>query len=98
MESVFIELDQLDLNDEQRHQLGSLIDANLHHTILDAILTELNPEDKKVFLEYLSKDDHDKIWEHLNSKVDNIEEKIKNAAEQLKKELDEDIKESKKVK
>lgn len=96
IDSITVELDELELSDQQKHHLSSLIDSNLHHTILDAILSQLNEEDKKIFLEHLAKEDHDKIWIHLNSKVDKIEDKIKDAANTLKEQIKKDIQESKK--
>jgi hypothetical protein len=98
IDSLFVELDYLELTDSEKEHLGELIDANLHHEILDAILSQLNEEDKKKFLHHMSKDEEGKIWELLNEKADNIEDKIKAAAEIVKKELHEDIAEAKKLK
>ena len=95
IQSIIIELDNMNLSDKEKTHLAHLFDSTLHHTILDAVLSELSPEDKEKFLEHLSKEENDKIWELLNSKVDNIEEKIKKTAEDLKKEMHKDIKESK---
>ncbi len=95
IESVIVELDRLELSETEKKHLASLIDANLQHTILDAILSQLNQEDKKNFLKHLEEQDHQQIWQFLTAKIDNIEEKIKVAAQQLKKELHEDIKQSK---
>ncbi len=95
IESVIAELDKLDLSQEQKIHLTGLIDSSLHHTVLDAVLSELSPEDKRVFLNYLQEDDHGKIWKFLNEKVNNIEEKIKKAAQDLKSELHHDLKEAK---
>lgn len=92
IESIVIELDKLDLSEDQRHHLATVIDSSVHYTILDAILSELNDQDKRVFLQHVKENDHDKIWKFLNIKVDNIEEKIKKAAEDLKMELHKDIK------
>lgn len=91
-QSIIVELDKLDLTDEQKTHLAGLIDSSLHHTVLDAVLSELSDADKKVFLQSLKEDDHGKIWQFLNEKVDNIEDKIKKAAEDLVKEMHEDIK------
>lgn len=98
IESLIIELDKLDLIKEQKIHLTNLIDSSLHHSVLDAILSELSDTDKKAFLNHLKEDDSAKIWQFLNEKVDNIENKIKKAADDLKQELQEDIKEAKKAK
>lgn len=95
-ETLHIELSKLDLSEDQQEHLKELIDSSTHHAILDAILSELSEEDKVIFLSHLAADEHMKVWEHLLTKVDNIEEKIKLAAESLKKELHKDIEEVKK--
>lgn len=94
IESIAIELDKLDLSKEQKLHLASLVDSNLHHTILDAILSELAEEDKKVFLSHIKSEDNEKAWQLLNDKVSNIEDKIKKVAEDLKEELHKDLKEA----
>jgi len=86
-----LELGEMDLTPSERIHLISLIDSNIHHAILDLILSELNPLDKKTFLAHLASENHNKIWKLLNEKVENIEEKIKKTAEDLKKELHKDI-------
>ena len=94
--SVFsLELGNMDLNPSQRLELIALVESNLHQVILDAVLSELSEEDKKIFLKYLHVNDQEKIWQHLRTKVQNIEEKIKKAAEDLKKEMHNDIKDAK---
>jgi len=95
--TLSLELGDMDLTQQERVHLISLIDSNIHHEILDLILSELNPEDKKTFLTHLASEDHDKVWKLLNEKVENIEEKIKKTAEDLKQELHKDIKEVKKI-
>lgn len=90
--TLSLELGDMDLTQEERIHLISLINSNLHHEILDLVLSELDEEDKKIFLKHLAHEEHDKVWELLNKKVDNIEEKIKKTAEDLKKELHKDIK------
>ena len=92
---ISLELGDLDLSKDERIHLIQLVEDNIHHAILDAILSELSEEDKKIFLHHLVEDDHDKVWEHLNQKIENIEDKIKNVAESIKKELHRDIKEMK---
>lgn len=95
VESLIVELDKLKLTREQKIHLSGLIDSSLYHTVLDAVLSKLSPTDKKVFLNYLREDDHSKIWEYLNEKVDNIEDKIKKAAHDLMTQLHQDLKEAK---
>ncbi|OGE30835.1 hypothetical protein A2631_04065 [Candidatus Daviesbacteria bacterium RIFCSPHIGHO2_01_FULL_44_29] len=98
VQSLIIELDQMDLSDKEKLHLANLLDSTFHHTILDAILRELNEEDKTIFVKLHAENDSKKFWEFLNKKVDNIEDKIKSAAAQLTKELHKDIKEAKGLK
>lgn len=91
-----LELGDMDLSSEERVELISLAESQLHHIVVDTILSQLSEEDKKIFLQHLVADNHEKLWNHLNTKVKNIEEKIKQAAEDLKKELHTDIQEAKK--
>lgn len=98
IESVLEELNSLDLTGEQRTHLADLLDSSLHHTILDAILSELSDQDKRVFLLHLNKNDHDMIWKFLNEKVLGVESKIQKAAEDLKEELHKDLKKAKQTK
>lgn len=96
IESIIVELDKLDLSKEQKVHLTSLIDSSLHHTILDVILSQLNDQEKRVFMQHLTEGIHDKIWKFLNDKVDGVEDKIKKAAQDLKVKLHEDVKKAKK--
>lgn len=95
IESVITELDKLDLSAEQKLHLTGLIDSTLYHSILDAILSELSESDKVVFLNHLKEDDESKIWDFLNAKINNIEDKIKKSADDLKIKLHKDLKEAK---
>src|SRR5258708_21254412 len=90
--TISLEIGNMELKKEERVHLLSLAESNIHHAIMDAILSELNEEDKKKFIEHLNIDNHDEIWKLLTGKIDNVEEKIKKAAEDLKKELHKDIK------
>ena len=96
VESIIVELDKMDLTQEQKSHLASLVDSSLHQTILDAILSELSDADKRAFIQHLDKADHEKIWRFLTEKVDGVEDKIKKAAGDLKKELHEDLRKAKK--
>lgn len=96
IKSIIISLDQLDLTREQKLHLARLIDSSLHNKILDLVLSELGEGDKKQFLNHLRTRSHGKIWQLLNGKIDNIEDKIKNVIQSLKGEMEEDIKKAKK--
>lgn len=94
IDSILFELDQMDLSDKEKEHLISLVDTSLHNTILDVVLSELSDSDKRVFLTKLTCEDNSRVWEFLNQRVDKIEDKIKKAAEDLKNELHQDIKEA----
>lgn len=89
--TLSIELGDMDLSPKERLHLISLIDSNIHHEILNLILSELSHLDKKTFLTYLISENHDKVWEFLNEKIKDVEGKIKKTAEDLKKEMHKDI-------
>lgn len=86
------ELEGLDLSPAEKAELIELADKNIHHEVMDVILSQLDGEDKKKFLELLLENKHEEIWKHLNEKINDIEKKIKQAADQIRKELTEDIK------
>lgn len=95
VDTLHIHIEELDLENHQKDEIKTLVNDSLYHAILDSILSELSEEDKKVFLSHLVNDDHDKLWELLVGKIENVEDKIKNTAEAVKKELHEEIKTSK---
>ncbi len=93
---IYLNLSELKLSDEERAHLMTLVEANIHVTVINTTLSELSEEDKKLFLKNLIANEHDKIWQHLKEKASGIEEKINNSLKELKKELLKDIEESKK--
>lgn len=96
LESLTIEFDKMDLSNEEKSHLISLAHSSLHYAVLDVVLSMLSESDKKLFLEHLDFDDQNKTWKMLKDKIENIEEKIKITAEDLKKQLHKDIEEVKK--
>lgn len=90
-DSLFSRLESLKLKKDEHEHLVSLLESNMHHTILDAILSELSEEDKKLFLQELASDDDESIWKFLKKKIDHIEDKIEKTAQELQKELHSDI-------
>ena len=95
MDTLIAELDILEISATEKRELEKLAHDNLHHAILDAILSELANRDKKIFLANLEYETHDKIWKHLIENVEKIEEKIKIIAHKTKEELRRDIQEAK---
>lgn len=95
---ITVELAEMELTPDERIHLISLIEANIHSTVVETVLSNLTEEDKKVFLKNLVSNDHQIIWGHLKNKAKNIEEKIIKSVEALKKEFYKDIKEIQKDK
>jgi len=92
LDSLEIDLDLLTLSKSEKDELLELGHVHVHQTVMDAILSELNGADKKRFLELMAEGRDEKIWEHLNDKVERIEDKITEAAHAIKKEMRADIK------
>lgn len=93
--SISIGLAETDLTQEERIHLIALAESNVHHAVLDTVLSELPEEDKKEFLKHVINENHDKVWELLKNKSEDIEEKIRKTAGDLLKELHKDIQETK---
>lgn len=94
--SISLAIAEMDMDKEERKHLISLVEENLHHAILDAVLSELSDKDKQEFIELFAEGRDEEIWALLKDRVDNIEDKIKITSEDLKKELHKDIEDSKK--
>ncbi len=97
VESIIVKLDNMKLSDKERLHLANLFDSTIHHTILDTVLSNLKDSDKRLFVNHMSENNHDKIWKFLKEKIDNIEEKIKISADLIKKEFENDLKEAEKL-
>lgn len=93
--SISLSLGDMDLTQNERKELLGLVEANMHKAIMDLVLSNLSEDDKKEFLLHVSLDHHESIWNLLKAKIGGIEEKIKKAAEDLQKQLHEDIEDSK---
>jgi hypothetical protein len=96
IDSLTSALDTLELTKDEKAHLLALAQSNIHHAVLDAILSELSAEDKVQVLKHVASDKHGEVWDLLNTKIEKIEDKIKAAAESLTKELHEDITQTKK--
>lgn len=96
IDTVHIELSDMDLTDNERDHLLQLAESNLHHKIIDAVLSQLTDDEKKVFLRQIHTDDHANVWRFLNKKSKHIESLIKETADDLIDKMHKDIKEAKK--
>ena len=91
LDTLHVHLDDMDIEEHEREELRELVESNMYHAVLDAILLELSEEDKRALLQLVVEGEEEKVWELLNNKIDNIEEKIKKTAEDIKKILHKDI-------
>lgn len=91
-ETLASDLESLNLSKKEKEELLEIAHINTHQSIIDTVLSHLEEEDKRRFLELLAEGKDEKIWEHLNAKVEKIEDKITAAADEIKRELKEDIK------
>ncbi len=96
IESIYTILDVMDLDHEEKQELIVIIESTVHHTIIDTVLSELSEKDKKIFLEHLSKENHEDLWKHLKKNIEKVEHKINRAVNILLQELHLDVQEAKK--
>jgi hypothetical protein len=92
LDSLHMELSTLQLDPKEKEELVSIAEVNVHHVVLDSVLSELSEPEKKQFLLHLTKEKHEDIWKLLKEKNINIEEKIKNIVENMLESLNNDIK------
>lgn len=99
-EEVEIELKKLELTREERHELERLIDSMVHHKVVGRILTHLSAEHHEEFLDRYHKKPYDPtLLAWINQRIeDSVEKHVKQEIQELKKELLEDIRSSKKAK
>lgn len=99
LEPILEKLHEMEFSDEERFHLASLLDSMLHHAIIDEVLSNLSSEDKRVFLKYLHDNPEDvNILTFLQSKIENIEDRISKVSDELMVKLYKDIEEAKGVK
>ncbi len=94
---ISVKLTEINLSEDEKTHLISLVEANIHSTVIDTVLSELSKEDKKIFLQNLVSNDHEKTWEHLRSRIGKTEDKITKAIGKLKEDLIKDLLEAKKL-
>lgn len=96
--SIEVELDTLELTMEEKEELTVIMDTTIHHVVVDTVLSELSPADKKSFLSHMMHEKHDEIWQLLRERMHEPEAKITKAVHSLKEEMHGEIRESKEAK
>jgi hypothetical protein len=97
-QQVVVRMEELEIDEHDRIGLSNLLEETLHSHIVAAVLDELDEKDRENFVRLMRDGDDGKIWEFLDKRVLNIENKIKQAADDLEEKIHEDIKEAKDVK
>jgi len=93
--TLTLEIAELNIDSNQRVHLLSLAEANIHSVVVANVLNNLSDEDKKVFLKNVALEDHDQTWQHLTSKIKNVEDLVRSTAVKTIEDLLKDIKEVK---
>lgn len=94
LEEVEVEINNLDLEAEEKEELHHLIDEMVHHRVLNRVLQVLPRHHHASFLVEFKKRPHDPaLIDYINEKIDeSVEKVVKEEIEKLKKELLEDLK------
>lgn len=95
IDTIEVELDKIGVSKTEKKDLIFLIHSNIHHSVVDFVLSELDEDDKKEFLKRLNVNAHDKTWVHLREKITNIEKKVEKIGIDLIDEFYRDILDSK---
>lgn len=87
-EEITVELDKYKLDHQEREEIIQLVDENIHHRVLDIILTHLPKEKHHDFLTKFHSAPHDSnLLAYLKKEVENIEEFIICEAKKVKAEI-----------
>jgi len=96
VDSIYIQLDLMDLTRAERQELMMLIESNIHHAVMDTVLSYLKEDDKKTFLSHVTQKKHEQLWEFLSKKIIRAEKKIQSVVDKLKRQMHLDIQKAKK--
>lgn len=100
MEEVEIELNQADISVEEKKEIEKHIDSLIHHRVIDRLLTHLPRHHHEEFLQHFKTRPFDpSLVNYLDQRIErSVESHVKEEIEKLKKELLNEIKDSKKKK
>lgn len=88
LHDVYAEIEHLEIDGKTRRRLIRIVDDTTHHTVLDTILSHLEPKKHEQFLDRFHRAPHDP--EHLTflkDEIADIEDKIRATAGKIKKNL-----------
>ncbi len=91
LEHIKVELSGLDLTQEQQEELLQIAQKQIHNVMMDQALSNIKGEDKKVFLQHIANQDHEKAWEVLRKHMQDAEKHFLHAAHEIYEQLREDI-------
>ena len=87
---ISLELEGTEMSEKEKNHLIKIFESAVHTSVMDHILLALPDEDHERFLKHADQENHDAIWEILNS-ISNIEEVIKTAAHAVRNEFLRDV-------
>lgn len=94
-EEIITELDNYRIEKIEREEIIQLVDENVHHRVLDAILKKLPKEKHEEFLtKFSAAPGNIELLDYLRREITDIEELITREAKLVKKELLAEIKRS----
>lgn len=87
------ELDQLNLDNEERQEIELLMEEILHHRIIDRILTVLPRAHHEEFLTKFHQAPHDQqLIDYIDARIEeSIENHIKDEVEKIKEEIKNEV-------
>jgi len=91
---ISLELEGTEMSEKEKNHLIKIFESAVHTSVMDHILLALPDEDHERFLKHADQENHDAIWEILNS-ISNIEEVIKTAAHAVRNEFLRDVQDQK---
>jgi len=92
---ISIELEGTEMSEKEKKHLIKIFESAVHTSVMDHILLSLPDEDHEILLRHADQENHDAIWEILNT-VSNIEEIIRTAAHAVRNEFLRDVRDQKK--
>lgn len=98
LDEVEIEINNLELEQDEKEELHNLIEETLHHRVLSRVLEVLPREHHEGFLKEFKKRPHDgALIDYINERIDDqVEKHISGEISKLKEELLDDLRDHKK--